>query len=218
MDQYVTVAQPDDSPLFSDGTETSENANQNGSGDETDPEAPWGRKADGTPRRRPGRPPKEGTSGEAPAPPRTSTSTSGSGSKSGSKSSGSKSGSKSSGSKRADYKRGVRELLGLPAAALAAAGGSLGRADLVADGATVDRHADGIAQAADSVAQHDPRFAQVIERVLAGGPWAALASALVPMAAQVAVNHGVLSPGIMGTVSPETLISEMAGKNAGATV
>jgi hypothetical protein len=172
-----------------------------------DPEAPYGRKPDGTPykvdpsvyakrdanrKARKGKAPGTGTT--APAPPRKPTT-----------------GQARQAPKRPDYRTGIVQLCSLPAGVLVAAGGTLGRRDLLADGATISYYAPGVADALQGLADNDPRVAAVLDKVLSAGPYGALVAALVPMFAQVAANHGLIKPGAMGTTDPDTLVSAVLG-------
>lgn len=171
---------------------------------EPDPGAPWGRKADGTPRSKPGRrpkgepkpdtgktatpPPRKATSGRKPPPRKPS---------------------------KPDYRQGIVSLLSLPAGILGAAGAGLGRRELVADAATIMMHAPPIADGLNELAGLDARVAGVLDRVLAAGPYGALVGALVPAFAQIAANHGMIRPGALGTHDPEEIIGAFGGGHAG---
>jgi hypothetical protein len=163
-----------------------------------DPHAPYGRRADGTPRAKPGRrpssgkapppPPRKATSGRTP-PPRSP--------------------------KRVDYRPGVVSLLSLPAGLLGAAGAGLQRPELVADAATIMTAAPALAEGVHQLAGQEPRIAAVLDRVLAAGPWGALISAMVPMIAQLAANHGIIRPGMLGTRTRDEMIASFGGSGAG---
>lgn len=170
-------------------------------GDGADPEAPWGRRADGTPRNKPGpRPTGGGGKPTAPPPPK-------------------KAGKPKPPPKRTrpDYRPGITALLSLPAGLVGAAGATLGRRELVADAATIMAHAPGLAGGLDELAGQDPRVAAVLDRVLQAGPYGALITAVVPMAAQILANHGILKPGQMGTMPPEDLVQAYAQGANGAS-
>jgi hypothetical protein len=57
------------------------------------------------------------------------------------------------------------------------------------DAIAVTDHAGNIAEASQVTAENDPKFAAVLDRVLASGPYAALLSATVPMFVQILHNH-----------------------------
>jgi hypothetical protein len=179
-----------------------------------DPEAPFGRKADGTPykvdpsiytkrdanrgrsRSRAGRkaapaPPKKTASGPAAAPPSRG---------------------------RVDYRPGIRGLIAIPVGALTAAGVSVPegrlRDALLADAATVDAFAAPLAEAGQLAADADPRVAALLDRVLQAGPYGAALAVGIQLAAQLAANHGWLKPGFMGTRDPRDLVAELVSKHA----
>ena len=59
------------------------------------------------------------------------------------------------------------------------------------DAIAITVHWPGIAKALDETAQANPALAAVLDRVIAVGPYGALLTAVMPLAAQLAVNHGL---------------------------
>ena len=162
-------------------------------GENADPEAPYGRKADGTPKAKPGR--KSGVSNGAPrvnAPTRRSR----------------KAGTSTRANAAVDYRPGISGLLQIPAFALVSAGRF--KPELEYDGIAIATHTPAIAEAVNQLALEEPRVAAVLDKVLTIGPYGALLGAFVPLAAQVAVNHKKLPAGTMGAVEPETLKASFA--------
>lgn len=106
-----------------------------------------------------------------------------------------------------DYARGFSELLRGPLVALTL--GGMARPELLADAVAIQTHLPPLAEAVGDLANERPEVAAMLDRLLTAGPYTALVSALVPLALQLATNHGVLRPGILGTQSPEELRATM---------
>jgi hypothetical protein len=144
-----------------------------------DTEAPYGRRADGTPRAKPGRRPgaqSRPTRTRSTPPPTI-----------------------------ADYKTPILGLFQIPAGALAMAG--MRRPVFAADAAAITIYSPNIAEALDQLAHERPEVAAVLDRVLQVGPYGVLIAAAAPLVLQLLANHNAVPPGIMGTVPPETLIA-----------
>jgi hypothetical protein len=156
-----------------------------------DPEAPYGRKADGTARSRPGRKPGQ-RSGTGQSRARTSTKA----------------------PALVDYKTPILGLFQIPAGALAIAG--MQRPVLLADSAAVTIHAEPIATALDQLAHERPEVAAVLDRILQVGPYGVLIAAVAPLALQLLSNHSILPPGTMGTIPPTQLVANFVGPEAAA--
>lgn len=74
-----------------------------------------------------------------------------------------------------------------------------------ADAGALGLYFPSIADEVAKLAAIDERVASVVDPIIQGGPYTALIAAVLPMAMQLAVNHGRVKPGAMGTVPRETL-------------
>ncbi len=109
-----------------------------------------------------------------------------------------------------DYREAVAGLLQIPAFILASAGRL--NPVLEYDGIAVAVATPNIAEAVNSLAEQEPRVAAVLDKILTVGPYGALLGALVPLAAQIAVNHKKIPAGTMGTLEPEALKAGLLGE------
>jgi hypothetical protein len=164
-----------------------------------DPEAPWGRTADGKPRAKPGRKPK-GTPRSAAAPRKRTSS------------------AKPRKDDGPDYRPGLTALLQLPAFGLSMAARVVReekqRVALIADGMALKLHAPGIAEALHETAKQEARLAAILDRVLAAGPYGLIFAAVTPLVMQILANHRVIAPNpMMGVLPVEDLAraAESAG-------
>lgn len=155
---------------------------------ETRPEdAPFGYKADGTPYKRdPTRYQTRAANARRTSAPKASKA------------------SKPKPSRYRDSVLGLVQIIGLP---LAAAGtrNEVFLADLVA----LDATAPAIADAADSIAQTNPKVAAALDKLTEVGPFGLMIGALAPLILQVCCNHGLVAAGVMGTIEPADLIEAL---------
>lgn len=165
-----------------------------------DPDAPYGRKPDGTPYKRTPVPgvgerlaaARAAKRGQAPPPPRKATAAKGR-------------------TPAVDYRPGVLGLLQVPAFTLSMAG----RLNPVfhLDAAAITLHAPTLAEAVHQTAVQDPRVAAILDKVLQIGPYGALLGALVPLAMQLAANHGVKqAEAFPGVLTVEQLVAAVGGE------
>lgn len=166
-----------------------------------EPAAPYGRRKDGQPARKPGRPRKARANAagpKVPAPPGAARTAP----------------RKPAARKPAvsPYEAAVAGPLQMLATSLAITGAAQKSPVLVADAHAIGKHAPVIAKALAEIADQDPRVAAVLERLAQVGPWGALVGALVPLALQLAANHGASAAitfgGALGVVHPQALLDE----------
>lgn len=160
----------------------------------------YGLKADGTPKRKPGRPAGSGrrraaAGPRAVPPPR-------------------KPGPKRAPAKtQSPYVNAVAGPLQMLGAALVISAQQSGSAALLADAAAIGEHTPAIAQALADVADQDDRVAAVLDRLAQVGPWGAVITALIPLTLQIAANHGVAAAGVAGAMfgvkPPQELVDKM---------
>lgn len=152
-------------------------------------EAPWGYKADGTPYKR------------DPSRYRTREARKGSTKRSG--------GSTAKRAKGPDYRNDVRGLLQMVGLPLVVAGQA--NTAFLADAMAIEQHSEPIAEAVNELALSDPRIAAALDKLAKVGPYGLLVAAVTPLVLQVATNHGAIPPGMLGTVAPDDMLSDLAG-------
>lgn len=79
----------------------------------------------------------------------------------------------------------------------------------LADAAAVGMHWPGIAKEVAKLAESQEAVANLIDPLIKVGPYAGLIAATLPLVMQLAVNHGRVKPGSMGTVPAVSLQSKM---------
>lgn len=169
--------------------------------DGPDGEAPWGRRADGTPRAKPGVKPGARTAGprKAAAPgPRKAT--------------GSASKTKAGG---VDYRPAIIGLGHLPVGIVSMAAKLIRddrkRAAVQLDAIAVKVHLPGVAEAVNDVAQTNAKVANALDRIVSVGPYGAVIAAVAPILLQCLVNHGQMDPNPgMGLLSADQLLAAAA--------
>jgi hypothetical protein len=82
-----------------------------------------------------------------------------------------------------------------------------------ADAGAIAIHKDNISIEVAKVADENEKFAALLDRLTAVGPYAGLLTAVLPLAMQLAANHGRIDPlkagGLMGVQSPEALVAQV---------
>ncbi len=138
---------------------------------------PYGRRADGTPRSRPG-PKSSGSAPRMAAAPRPRKAARPAAAKKG----------------EPDYRAGIMGLLQIPAMGLSMVGRQTKNTALQADGYALAMHAPGIAEALNETAKAQPAVGRALESIMKAGPYGAIIAAMVPLVMQLAANHGVMNP------------------------
>lgn len=75
-----------------------------------------------------------------------------------------------------------------------------------ADAGALGQYWPGIAREVATLADSQEQVAQIIDPLIKVGPYAGLITAVLPLVMQIAVNHGRMAPGAMGTV-PASMLS-----------
>lgn len=80
-----------------------------------------------------------------------------------------------------------------------------------ADAAAIGMHWQGIAVEVAKLSETQPAIAGVVDTIIQAGPYAALITAVMPLAMQLAVNHGLIpmSAGLTGVIPPDILKTQM---------
>ena len=78
-----------------------------------------------------------------------------------------------------------------------------------ADAGAIALHWPGVAKEVARLAETQEPIARLIDPLLQVGPYAGLIAAVLPLAMQLAVNHGRIKPGSMGTVPAVSLSSQV---------
>lgn len=120
---------------------------------------------------------------------------------------------------KVDYSRGIQELASVPIGALAGYGMLLpankGEAYL-ADAAVLSQLAPVVGDAAAKFAESNPnhRLVGYMDKALTVGPYAMFGAALATAIVQIAANHRIVPPGLMGSRHPKILAYQMRASMA----
>lgn len=159
-----------------------------------DPDAPYGLKADGTPRQRPagpgrGRKTTRNTDSKPPAPAAKQTSET----------------PQAASQRRTE---GIQGLAQIGAGLCLAVGKARKSEAFKADAMVLAQNAEPLAQACASIAADNVAFAAAIDKITAVGPYGALIAVAVPMVTQLVRNHrpGMTLP---GTADPKDLVARL---------
>jgi len=163
---------------------------------------PYGRRADGTPRSRPGPKSSGSATPRMAAAPRPRKTTRPAAAKKG----------------EPDYRAGIMGLLQIPAMGLTMVGRQTKNQALQADGYALAMHAPGIAEALNETAKAQPAVGRALESIMKAGPYGAIIAAMVPLVMQLAANHGVMNPAPqMGIHAVADLVQASDQQMAGMT-
>lgn len=169
-----------------------------------DPDAPYGRKADGSPKEKPGRKPAGATRRRGTRPPRA---TAGGANVPGPR----PHGKPSTPEEPVTPGRGAQGLLGALAALLVVPGRN--NVVYMADAGALTMWAPTVGQGVDEVLEAYPALADRLSWLGQAGPCATLLGAVVGLGAQLAANHRVIPPAVaqnLGVVNPQHLADNMA--------
>ena len=108
----------------------------------------------------------------------------------------------------ADYRPGLMGLLQIPSMALSVLGRQTGNPALQADGYALAMHAPTLVEAINETAKAQPKFAKALDNIMKAGPYGALLAATIPLVMQLAANHKVMPPQpAMGVHTVEELVA-----------
>jgi hypothetical protein len=85
-----------------------------------------------------------------------------------------------------------------------------------ADAGAVGLHWPEVAKEIATLADSEPRIAQLIDPLIKVGPYTGLIAAILPFVLQLGVNHGRVQAGVMGTVPSSTLDAQVQSSLAKA--
>lgn len=75
------------------------------------------------------------------------------------------------------------------------------------DACVVAYYGEAVGKEVADIADNDPRLARLVDKVASLGPYAGLATLVMAMGFQMAANHGLVQPGIMGSLPPEKFVA-----------
>lgn len=168
---------------------------------DADPDAPWGRKADGSPRAKPGVKPGGGPRVASSGPRKVAAP---------------KSRPSGGGSKKAadgpDYRAALIGLSALPVGIASMAARLISdekkRAAIQLDALTLKVHAPTIAEALNNTAKTNARVAAALDHVVSVGPYGEIIAAVAPVILQCLANHGQIDANPeLGILTPDQLVA-----------
>lgn len=107
-----------------------------------------------------------------------------------------------------DYRPGIMGLLQIPIMGLSMVGRQTKNPALQADGMALAMHAPGLAEALNETAKQQPAVGRALESIMKAGPYGAILGAMVPLVMQLAANHKLMNPApAMGIHDPADLVA-----------
>lgn len=79
------------------------------------------------------------------------------------------------------------------------------------DAAALALHGGNLANEAAELAEHDERAAALLDKITTMGPYGGLISAIAAIGFQIAANHNLIRPGMLGTMEPNKLVDHVIG-------
>lgn len=86
---------------------------------------------------------------------------------------------------------------------------------LLPDAAVIARYGEEVGTEAAAIAAEDERVARVLDRISSMGPYSRLCGLVFAMGAQIAANHGLITPGMFGTLPPDQFVDTVAREQEG---
>lgn len=83
------------------------------------------------------------------------------------------------------------------------------------DAAVIAYYGPGMAEEAAAIAEEDARAAALLDKIASMGPYSRLVTLVVAAGMQIAANHGLVKPGVMGTMKPDEFIDAVTRTDEG---
>lgn len=159
---------------------------------EKDPEAPYGRKKDGTPKQRPGRKPGSTITTMSTTPRRRTS---------------------ASAQRRKLYtirSAAIQDTLQLVAIGISMAGQFRQSAPLAADAILIGSNAEGIGNAVAEAAEQSEEIANAVDKLIGTTPYAPIIAVVMPVAVGIFANHNAAVRHVTNSPSPDVIIAQYA--------